>query len=309
MKKRKLKIGRLIFVIVVLISLISILVISIKHLFNDANDYSFNYEDLNINVINYDDMKEFDFSLYSKSYLLMRLNDFKVLYGKNIDEAFYPASLTKVVTLDTVVSKINDYNEVSSFSYEDYIKLINDNASLAYLKVDKEYSIEELLYGLVLPSGADAGQAIDNYFNNHDLDLVDEMNKKVASLGLTSSHFTNYAGLHDDELYTTLNDYSRIVIDTLLNAEAKKVLKTFDYQLKDGTVLKSSLRSLQRDDEIITYGGKTGYTDEAGENILVFYSYQNRSYMLILANAPSNPYIGQRYHFDDVNKIFNNLYN
>ncbi len=308
MKKRKIKTIRLLIVVLIPISLISILVLSAKYFINN-DDYSFDYKSLNINEINYDDYEEFDFSLYSKSYLLMRLNDFKVLYGKNIDDIFYPASLTKVLTLDTVVSEFDDYDDVSSFSYDDYVRLINENASLAYLDSDTDYSIEELLYGLILPSGADAGAALDNYFNTHDLDLVEQMNKKVKSLGLTNSHFTNYAGLHDDELYTSLNDYSQIVLDTLLNDCAKKVLKTFDYYLEDGTHLYSTLRVLERDDEIITYGGKTGFTDEAGENILILYKYKNRSYMLILANAPGNPYIGQRYHFDDVNKIFNNLYN
>lgn len=308
MKKRKIKTVRLLIVVLILISLISILVLSAKYFINN-DGYSFDCKSLNINEINYDDYEEFDFSLYSKSYLLMRLNDFKVLYGKNIDDIFYPASLTKVLTLDTVVSEFDDYDDTSNFSYDDYVELINENASLAYLENDKDYSIEDLLYGLILPSGADAGKAIDNYFNSHDLDLVEQMNKKVKSLGLTNSHFTNYAGLHDDELYTSLNDYSKIVIDTLLNDSAKKVLKTFDYYLEDGTHLYSTLRTLERDDEIITYGGKTGFTDEAGENILILYKYKNRSYMLILANAPGNPYAGERYHFDDVNKIFNNLYN
>ena len=83
----------------------------------------------------------------------------------------------------------------------------------------------------------------------------------------------------------------------------------FEYTLEDGTHFNSTLKALKRDDNIKTYGGKTGFTGEAGENIMILYSCDNRSYMLILANADGNPYLGQNYHFNDVNKIFNYLYN
>ena len=309
-KKRKLKIGRLLLAFVLLCLIVGLIIFGVKNIFNKNDKLEpFDIETLNINELDYSEMKELDLDLYSRSYMLVRLNDFKVLYGKNINNKFYPASLTKIVSLDTVLSNFNNMEDTFSFSQEDYEELIAENASLAYLEVDKQYSIRDLLYAMVLPSGADAGRALENYFEYHGLNFVDEMNNLVKKLNLEDSHFTNSAGLHDDNLYTSLDDYCRIVIDTLLNEQGKQVLKTFAYTLEDGTVVRSTLRELERDDEIKTYGGKTGFTGEAGENVMVLYTVNNRSYILILANAPGNPYLGQKYHFADVNTIFEYLYN
>lgn len=307
-KRRRVKKGRLLLVILLMTIILLLLILGIKALF-DNDDYSFNKNNLNINELDYSEMKEFDFTLNSKAYMLIRLNDFKVLYGHNINNRIYPASLTKIVALDSIVRNIKDFDETSSITNEDYIELINENASMAGLKTNVEYSLKDLLYALVLPSGADASRAFEHYLAKDNLILVDEMNKVVSELNLTDSHFTNSSGLHDENLYTSLDDYCRIVIDTLLNDEGKAVLKSFEYTLEDGTHFNSTLKALKRDDNIKTYGGKTGFTGEAGENIMILYSCDNRSYMLILANADGNPYLGQNYHFNDVNKIFNYLYN
>ena len=309
-KKRKLKIGRLLLVIFVLLALITVSGMTLNRIIKSRNDgYVFNKDELYINDFDYSEMKSLDLDLYSGSYMLIRLNDFKVLYGRNINSRIYPASLTKIVTMDTVLKNVKDLDDVSSYSDEDYEELIEANASVAGLKVNTPYTIKELLYALVLPSGADAGKALENYFHDHGMDLVEEMNELVKSLGLSDTHFTNTSGLHDDDLYTSLDDYARIVTDTLLDPQGKEILKSFRYELEDGTVLKSTLERLQDLDGVEIYGGKTGFTGEAGENIMVLYSHENRSYLLILANAPGNPYAGQLYHFNDVSNILEYLYN
>ena len=309
-KKRKLKIGRLLIVMGILLALIAVLGLALYKIIDSADDeYVFDKESLSVNELDYSEMQLLDLDLHSASYMLIRLNDFKVLYGKNINNRFYPASLTKIVTMDAVLHNVKDLDATASYSDDDYAQLIAANASVAGLRVDTEYPIRDLLYALVLPSGADAGRALENYFSRQGQDLIENMNGLVRELGLESSHFTNTAGLHDSDLYTCLDDYARIVIDTLLNGQGKAVLKTFRYELEDGTLLKSTLESLDGSAAVKIYGGKTGFTGEAGENIMVLYSHEGRSYLLILANAPGNPYAGQLYHFEDVSNILEYLYN
>ena len=303
MKKRRVRKDR-VFILIVCLSLF---LCSIFLAFNKIINYIYenkriDLSSLDINELDYSLMKEFDIDLYSKSYMLVRLNDFKVLYGKNIDSKFYPASLTKVLTLDTVVNNVDDLNDTSYLTSDDYNSLINENASLAYLSIDKNYSINDLLYALVLPSGGDAAIALENYFSQNNEDLVSLLNKRCDYLGLNNSHFTNTTGLHDDDLYTSLSDFSKIVIDCLNNDSAKKVLKSFSYTLSDGLTVKSTLKSLENKiSDVEIYGGKTGFTSKAGENIMVLFSYENRSYLLILVNAPGNPYnYDEDYHIKDV---------
>ncbi len=306
-KKRRIRIGRLLFLIGILLV---ILVGCILILINILDKEEVFDKDIEINELNYDDMQTLDLDLHSKRYMLVCLNDFKVLYGSGIDEKIYPASLTKVVTLDTVVKYANSLDDTSKISNEDYYELIEENASLAYLKVNEDYSLLDLLYALVLPSGGDAGRALENYFSNNNLNLIDLMNENMNSIGCTSSNFTNSTGLHNDNLYTTLDDYAKLVIDTLNNSTAKKILKSYTYTLDDGLTVKSTLSYLENYfDDIEIYGGKTGFTGQAGENIMILYTVNNRSFLLILSGAEGNPYIeGENYHIIDAISVLKYLY-
>lgn len=308
-KKRKINYLRVILIILILLLLFFVSFWIIK--FNlSKKENTFNISDLKINEIDYSSSKEFDFDLNSKEYLLMRLNDYKVLYSKGNDIRIYPASLTKILTMDTVLSNVNDVNETSYFTDEQYYELISEDSSMAGLKTYEDYSIDELLNALVLPSGGDAAVCLENYFNNKGLDLIDEMNNKCSNLNLTNSHFTNPTGLHDDNLYTSLDDYAKIVIDTLFKDGGKKVLKTNEYITHDNIKCLSTLSFLTgKDDVVKVYGGKTGYTLEAGMNIMCLFEADNRSYLLILANAPGSPYEGGvPGHIEDVKKILDNLF-
>lgn len=296
---------RLIILIVLFVLIIVGLIFGVKAIFfNEKSD------DKNVYVlkdVDYRSIDELDLDLYSRSYLLIRLNDYKALYGKKYDSPIYPASLTKVVAMDTLLSLFSDLSDTSSLTQEQYNNLISENASLAGLVPYREYRLIDLLYYLVLPSGADAAVAIENYFESKGLNLVDEMNKRCNDLGLKDSHFTNPTGLHDDDMYTTLKDLSLIYIDCLKFKEGKDVLKT---AYKGEYYLYSTLYPLvNRGDEVIVYGGKTGYTDEAHQNIIVFYEAYNRSYILLLAGAFGDEGAGAHYHYKDVNTIFEYLYN
>ncbi len=306
-KKRKLKIGRLLFLVFLLAVILFGFIFGLAKIINKEELLE---KEITVNELNYDDIQELDLDLYSKSYMLVRLNDFKVLYGKNINSSFYPASLTKIVTLDTVLKYADSLDDVSRITSKDYEELIEENSSLAYIKVDYDYSLKDLLYALVLPSGGDGARALENYFINNGQNLIDLMNQNMVSLDCLSSNFTNSTGLHNDNLYTTLDDYAKLIIDVLNYEDGKEILKSYHHTLADGISVNSTLSSLENYfDDIRIYGGKTGYTGQAGENIMILYAVNNRSYMLILANAPGNPYVdGENYHFIDVISVLKYLY-
>lgn len=258
-----------------------------------------------INNIDYSNMRKLDLELSSDKYLLIRLNDFEVLYGDKIAERFYPASLTKVVTMDALLHNVDDVSVSSSYSSLQYNELIAQNASIAGLSVNKEYTLEELLYALILPSGADAAVALENYCSDNNIDLIEEMNKLSKELELQDSLFTNTTGLHDDNLYTTLEDYTSLIIDTLKYDTGKKVLKSLVHYGDSGT-LQSSLYSLYNNGYVNVLGGKTGFTYEAGLNLAVLYEHDNRSYLLLLANADGE--YAMHNNIRDALKVFEHLY-
>ncbi len=260
----------------------------------------------NINVL--DDKAEFlPFTIHSYGYLLVDLKDFDILYSDHNDEIIYPASLTKVLTMSTVLSRFEDLDDTSFVTYEQVEAMIREDASLAYIQRDYVYSLRDLLYALVLPSGADAAVALENYFKMHGLDLVEEMNRHAEELGCHSSHFMNTTGLHDDNHYSSLDDLYLIVMDALNYEEGRKVLTSLSHVMEDGLIMYSSVGNVQnRNTKVL--GGKTGYTPEAGQNILVLYRYRNMPYLLLTCGAPGSLAERKFYHYEDALEIFGKLY-
>ena len=265
------------------------------------------FDSSNYNQIK-DISEEFDFNLHSFGYKLVDLSDFEILYEKNNTVQIYPASLTKVMTLDTVLNLTDSLDDVSHVTSAQVDYLIEEDASLAYIQRDTDYTLRDLLYGLILPSGADAAFALENYFNERGIDLVEQMNIQAAKLGCTNSVFKNTTGLHDGDHHTTLDDLFLIVMDCLKYEEGRKILSSLYYMLEDGTRITTGIRSVNENPAVEVLGGKTGYTPEAGLNIIVLYRNRGRSYVLLSCNAMGDIFNDEFWHFDDTLTVFANLY-
>lgn len=260
-----------------------------------------------INNFNYDNVQELDFDIHSQEYMLVRMSDFKVMYSKDADKKIYPASLTKLMTLDVVLNNASSLDEKSYVTYEQVMDLIEQDASLADLWTDYDYSLRDLLYALILPSGADGAVALENYFADRGMNILDEMQKQLEKLGCNDTHFVNTTGLHDDNHYTTLNDLLKIVMDILSFEDGRIILETMYYDNDFNLSLGSTLRRIYSNKTQVL-GGKTGFTDESGQSVIILFKANNRSYLLMIANAMGDPYRDQLWHYDDAMEIMNRLY-
>ena len=245
--------------------------------------------------------------IHSAEYLVIDVSDCDYLFSKDSDVRMYPASLTKLVTMDTVLTLADDLFDMSYVTYDQVEGLIREDASLAYIQRDYPYTLMDLLYALVLPSGADAAVALENYFSARDIDLVDEMNRRMLELGGTNSNFVNTTGLHDDDHYTCLNDLYLVVMDILKYKEGRQILNELKHELQDGTVVHTTMGVAYREHDFSVLGGKTGYTPEAGQNIIALCKYRGRSYLVMFANAYGNRRLNQYCHYDDVERVFEYL--
>ena len=251
--------------------------------------------------------EEFDFRIHSNAYMLVDMSDFIIQYKYRSDNRIFPASLTKVVTMDAVLNYAGSLDDLSHVTYDQVEALIREDASLAFIQRDYDYTLRDLLYALILPSGADGALALENYFTERGMDLVEQMNLHCEKLGCTNSHFVNTTGLHDDDHYTSLNDLFLVMMDVLKFEEGREIMESLYRTLEDGTKLATSVRVAQNSKTKIL-GGKTGYTPEAGQNLIVLYKSKGRSYLLLIANAYGS-YINDEYwHFEDALNIFEHLY-
>ena len=146
-------------------------------------------------------------------------------------------------------------------------------ASVAGFLNGETITMTDLLYGLILPSGADAALALAEKISGSEAEFVKLMNQKVKALGLKDTHFVNTSGLYDSDHYSTAYDMAVILETALKNPVCKKVLSTYQYttsvtpQHPEGIPLSATLFEYMYGTEPETatiLGGKTGFVNEAG---------------------------------------------
>lgn len=196
-----------------------------------------------------------------------------VIAARNATERAFPASTTKIMTLLVAVELITDYSDTFTLTLDITDPLFVEGASVAGFLNGESVSMTDLLYGTILPSGADAAMALAVKLAGSEEEFVKLMNRKVAELGLENTHFDNVTGLHSLNNYSTAYDMA-IILDTALQNElCKKVLSTYQYTTAknqyhpEGILLSSTLFTYMYGTEPETatiLGGKTGYVNESG---------------------------------------------
>ena len=199
--------------------------------------------------------------------------------ARNPHKRLYPASTTKLMTLLVACENIESYDDTFTMTLEITDPLFVAEASVAGFLNGEVISMTDLLYGLILPSGADAAVALTQKISGSETEFVKLMNKKAEELGLEDTHFANSTGLFDKEQYTSAYDMAIILETALKNPICKKVISTYQYttskteQHPDGIPLSATLFEYMYGTEPETatiLGGKTGYVNESGYCIATY---------------------------------------
>ncbi len=133
--------------------------------------------------------------------------------------------------------------------------------------------MNDLFYGTILPSGADAAVGLAKYAAGSQEEFVKLMNEKLAELGLSeTSHFTNCVGIHEENHYSTVYDIAVILKAAYDNPFCREVLSRRIYtttptpEHPEGLTLSNLF--LRRIEDRDTHGevlcAKTGYVDQSG---------------------------------------------
>ena len=157
---------------------------------------------------------------------LFDITDGQVMYSKNAFERLYPASITKVMTA-LIAIKYGDLTDTVTVT-EDAV-ITEAGATLAGIHPGDQLTMEQLLYGLMLPSGNDAGAAIAVHMAGSIDAFAELMNREAQKLGATGTHFMNPHGLTNADHYTTAYDLYLIFNEALKQPEFRKVTGTTSY--------------------------------------------------------------------------------
>lgn len=145
-----------------------------------------------------------DYQVRAKAAVLLEVTTGTVIYGYQLDERLYPASLTKIMTCMLALEYGNpdDILTVSATALEN----LSEFGSTANLQEGEQLSLRELLYCIMVSSANEGCNVVAEYVSGSIEAFVALMNQKARELGMTGTHFANTHGLHDDNHYTTVRD-------------------------------------------------------------------------------------------------------
>lgn len=226
-----------------------------------------------------------DFDITSKNVLLYNMNDNEVIYEKNSNEKVEIASLTKIMTAIVAIEKSDDLNKQVVIDNRT-LKGIEDYAQAGF-KVGDKVSIMDLLYGVLLPSGADAVNAIAINAFGGKAKFVSLMNEEAKKIGLKDTEFDNPIGMDSKNNYSTASDLGKLLSYALKNDTFKKVYTTKRYKIASlNLTLKSTLLTYGKTMNVDNIkGAKSGFTDGAGLCLASIANYSDVNYMLVVLGA------------------------
>lgn len=247
----------------------------------------------------------------SRSGVVYNLNDDTIIYEKNIHEELSVASLTKIMTAIVVIENTNLDDEViikkSAFNG------LNGYA-LAGFNVGDKVTIRDLLYALMLPSGAEAGNMLAISFTSSQDAFIELMNEKAKELGLMNTHFDNPIGKDSVNNYSTAYDLAILLMYALKNNQFKEIYTTVTYTTSNGLKLNRTIDKYANGIDVsIIKGDKTGHTDDAGYCLTSISTINDIDYLIVTLGADNtydfiNDHINL-YNYFSTNYSYRNILN
>ena len=236
-------------------------------------------------------------SIKAKEGVVMDLATGTILFGKNENKKWYPASTTKIMTALLAIEHAKSLDEKVEFTKE-AIAAANRGSSSIGMTPGEKLTLKECLYGLMLASANEVANALAIHTAGSIDAFADMMNEKAKELGCTHTHFCNPSGLYEKEHYTTPADLAKIARAAIKNDTFREIASTRKYVLPKTNLMKEK-RPLSNTHQLFNpmqhpeyayeycYAGKTGYTTEAKFNLVSYVKKGTMDIVCVVMNAES----------------------
>ena len=251
--------------------------------------------------------------LYSHSALLLDCESGRTLTRKNANQRIFPASLTKIMTVYLAVQKLGP-QQIITLEASIFPPLSAQQASMAGFEPGEQVSALDLMYGAMLPSGAECCVALAEAMAGSETAFAQVMNQTARELGMSNTRFVNSTGLQDNDHYTTVEDIALLLRTALENPLFFQIFTTHSYTATGsahpfGLSFTSTLWELPESQSLQNgkiLGGKTGYTDQAGLCLASLAEIQGKQYLLVTASAKGD-HSTPPYHLYDALTLYGRI--
>lgn len=226
----------------------------------------------------------------AKSSILIEASTGKILYEKNSNEKFAPASMTKMMSLLLIMENIDNGN----LKMDEVIKVSKNASSMGgsqiFLKENEEMTVEDLLKGITIGSANDATVALAERIAGTEDAFVKLMNDKVKELNLKNTNFKNCTGLDEINHYSSAYDMSIIAKELVKHKTILEFSSIYETYLRKGT--ENEFWLVNTNKLVRFYNGvdglKTGYTDEAGYCLTATINKDNMRVIAVVMGEPTS---------------------
>ena len=232
----------------------------------------------------------------SSCYIVIEKTSGRVLYEQNSTKKAYMASTTKILTAICVIENFDIKKQITVPK-----ECVGVEGSSVYLLDGEVYTVEDLLYGLMLRSGNDCAETLAISLSGSIENFAKLMNSTAKKAGASMSNFVNPHGLHDDNHYTTAYDLALITRYALNNPTFAKISSCKSYTATE--ITSNAKRNWVNKNKILSsYDGatgvKTGFTKKAGRCLVSSAKRGDLELICVVLNEP-NHYGVTKSLFDD----------
>ncbi len=249
--------------------------------------------------------RELPVDVTATSVAVIDLDRNEIVLEKNADDEVVLASLTKMMTAYTVIDKVENLNKKVTITDKDLYALWG--FTQIGLEEGDKVSYLDLLYGMMLYSGADASQALVNHISGNNEEFIKLMNEETQNMGLRHTVYKDSFG-RDDGNVSTAREQAYFLKQALDNELYKKIFTTTNKRLSNGIEAVNYVRSIATFhglDSDILLGNKPGYTEVAGLLLASYVNINGTDYGIIVCHSKENEYLST--HVLDTYKIIDYL--
>lgn len=233
-----------------------------------------------------------------------------ILFEKNSTVQYEPASTTKVMTALIVLENCNLDDKVTIGEHPQYV----DGSALG-IREGEVYTIEELLYGLLLESANDVAEALAEHITGLTIPegsnavFGEMMTARAKSIGANNTVFKNPSGLTEEGHLTTAYDLALIMKEAFKNEDFIKISQTESHFYENHPFSDGSEKwATNRNNCLMNwypyyyenlYTGKTGYTPEANHTYTAVAKKDDQYLVAAFLNA-----VDKNAHYYSVGDLF-----
>jgi D-alanyl-D-alanine carboxypeptidase len=204
------------------------------------------------------------------------------LAARNADARLAPASLTKMMTALVAVDRSPLSNPIVATERS------RSEPSVIGLDAGDRLSLEDMLYGLLLPSGNDAALAIAETLGGGSIErFVGWMNERAERMGLHNTHFANPTGLDELDHYSSARDLGEIARALLAEPTLARIVGTGRHVVEGPPLYVFATTNPLLSSYPGIEGVKTGFTDDAGRCFVASATRDGHRIIIVLLNSPN----------------------